>query len=191
MAKELRKEIMNKSRLKKKYQDWPSRENFKNWKKQKNKCNKLCRKAKKDHFKNITESNLSSNNKFWQFVKPFLTNKGVFGTDFISIKKDNQFIDNEIELVEMFNSHHIKIVENMTRIPPDISPLYDLQENDVYCVRQIVKKFESHPSLVEVKKSINIVEKFRIKEATVSDINTLLKSVNTKKQLDLAIFPLN
>ena len=134
---------------------------------------------------------MNNNNKFWQFVKPFLTNKGVFGTDFISIKKDNQFIDNEIELVEMFNSHHIKIVENMTRIPPDISPLYDLQENDVYCVRQIVKKFESHPSLVEVNKSINIVEKFRIKEATVSDINTLLKSVNTKKQLDLTISPLN
>ena len=26
---------MNRSRLKKKYQDWPSRENFKNWKKRK------------------------------------------------------------------------------------------------------------------------------------------------------------
>ena len=35
MTKELRKAIMNRSRLKKKYQDWPSRENFKNWKKQK------------------------------------------------------------------------------------------------------------------------------------------------------------
>ena len=181
MTKELRKAIMNRSRLKKKYQDWPSRENFKNWKKQKNKCNKLCRKAKKDHFKNITKSNFNSNNKFWQFVKPFLTNKGVFGTDFISIKKDNQFIDNEIELVEMFNSHYINIVENMTGIPPDISPLYDLQENDVYCVKQIIKKFENHPSIVEIKKNINIVEKFTIKEATVSDINTLLKSVNTKK----------
>ena len=81
----------------------------------------------------------------------------------------------------MFNSHYINIVENMTGIPPDINPLYDLQENDVYCVKQIIKKFESHPSIVEIKKYINIVEKFTIKEATVSDINTLLKSVNTKK----------
>ena len=47
MMKDLRKAIMNRSRLKKKYQDWPSRENFKNWKKQKNKCNKLCRKLKR------------------------------------------------------------------------------------------------------------------------------------------------
>ena len=128
MNKELRKAIMKRFRLKKKYQDWPSRENFKNWKKQKNKYNELCRKAKKGHFKNITESNLNSINKFWQFVKLFLTNKGVFGTDFISIKKDNQFIDNEIELVEMFNSHYINIIENMTGIPPDIGPLYDLPE---------------------------------------------------------------
>ena len=124
---------------------------------------------------------MNSNNKFWQSVKPFLTNKRIFGTDFISIKKDNQFIDNEIELVEMFNSHYINIVENMTGISPDISSLYDLQENDGYCVKQIIKKFENHPSIVEIKKNINIVEKITIKEATVSNINILLKFVNTKK----------
>ena len=93
----------------------------------------------------------------------------------------SRFIDNGMELVEMFHSHYINIVENMTGIPPDISPLHDLQENDVYCAKQIIKKFENHPSIVEIKKNINIVEKFTIKEATVSDINTLLKSVNTKK----------
>ena len=68
-------------------------------------------------------------------------NKGVFGTDCISVNKKIKFINNEIELVEMFNSYYIKIVENMTGIPPDISLLYDLQENDVYCVKQIIKKF--------------------------------------------------
>ena len=31
----------------------------------------------------------------------------------------------------MFNSHYINIVENMTEIPPDISPLYHLQELEV------------------------------------------------------------
>ena len=81
----------------------------------------------------------------------------------------------------MFNSHYINIVENMTGIPPEINPLYDLQENDFYCVKQIIKKFESHPSIVEIKKNINIVEKFTIKEATVSDSN----------KLDLTKSPLN
>ena len=107
--------------------------------------------------------------------KPFLMNKGVFGTDCISVNKEIKFINNEIELVEMFNSYYIKIVENMTGIPPDISPLYDLQENDVYCVKQIIKKFETHSRIVEILKNINILEKFKTKEATVSDIHTLLK----------------
>ena len=33
MTKELRKVILNRSRLKKKYQDWPSQKSFQNWKK--------------------------------------------------------------------------------------------------------------------------------------------------------------
>ena len=66
-------------------------------------------------------------------------------------------------------------------IPPDISPLYELQENDVYCAKQLIKKFECHPSIVDIKKNISVVEKLTIKEATVSNINTLFKSVNTKK----------
>ena len=89
--------------------------------------------------------------------------------------------DNGIELAEMFNSYYINIVENMTCTPPDTSPLYNLQKNGVYCVKQIIKKFESHPSIVEIKKNINIVKKFTRKEWTISDINTLLKSVNTKE----------
>ena len=92
-----------------------------------------------------------------------------------------KIIFRDYEMLEMFNSHYINIEENMTGIPLDISPLYGLQENDGYCVKQIIKKFENHPSIVEIKKNINIVEKITIKEATVSDINTLLKSVNTKK----------
>ena len=42
----------------------------------------------------------------------------------------------------------------MAWIPPDISPLYDLQENNIYCVKQLIKKFENHPSIVEIKKNI-------------------------------------
>ena len=55
-----------------------------------------------------------------------------------------------------------------------------MQENYVYCVKQIIKKLETHPNIVEIKKSMNI-EKFTVKEAKVSDFNALLKSLNRKK----------
>ena len=59
------------------------------------------------------------------------------------------------------------------------------------CKTKFVKKFEKHPSIVEIKKDINIAEKFTIMEAMVSDINTLLKSVNTKKATGRDNIPLN
>ena len=38
----------------------------------------------------------------------------------------------------------------------------------------MIKKFESHPSILEIKKNMNIVEKLTIKEATVSEIKHYL-----------------
>ena len=50
MTKELRKAIMDRSRLKNKYLKWTSRENLLAYKKAKNIRNPLNKKAKKDYF---------------------------------------------------------------------------------------------------------------------------------------------
>ena len=78
MTKDLRKAIMNRSRSKHKYLKNPSGENFLILKKMKNKCNSLCRKAKKQFFKKSCEKGLNTNKEFWNLVKPFLTNKRTF-----------------------------------------------------------------------------------------------------------------
>ena len=46
ITKELRKAIMDRSQLRNKYLKYPSRENFVNMKKMKNKCSSVCRKSK-------------------------------------------------------------------------------------------------------------------------------------------------
>ena len=74
MTKELSKAVMAKSKVKNSYVKWPSRENFVAYKKAKNRCNSLIRKAKRKFFKKATKSGLMSNRTFWKAVKPFLTN---------------------------------------------------------------------------------------------------------------------
>ena len=61
MTKELRKAIMDRSRLKNKYLKWPSRENFLAYKKVKNICNSLNNKLKKDLFKKIILIDINGN----------------------------------------------------------------------------------------------------------------------------------
>ena len=188
MTKNLRKAIMNRSRLKHKYLKYPSRENFIAFKKMKNQCNSLCKKMKKQFFKNSCKKGITTNKEFWNLVKPFLTNKGSFSNDFITIKDENgNVIDDERELVEMLNNHYIDIVEKTSGKPPDDSFKNYTNNRDI--VLEVIKKYEHHPSIKTIKSNNNSSVKFKLPKAQVSDINSLLKGINIKKATDPDTIP--
>ena len=107
MTKDLSKAIMNNSKAKNKYLNWPSRENFISYKRTKNKCNSLTKKAKRDFFKEAAKDGTMTNKKFWHTVKPFLTTYGYIFNDFIGTENEGNLICNEQELVEPFNEYDI------------------------------------------------------------------------------------
>ena len=74
MTKELSKAIMTRSRIKNKYNKWPS---FLALKQIKNKCTNLTKTAKKQYFAKSTEDQPLTNESFWNSISPFLTNKNV------------------------------------------------------------------------------------------------------------------
>ena len=74
MTRDLSKAIMIKSKAKNQYVKWPSRENYLAFKKAKNKCTSINKKAKKDYFKEATKYGVMTNKEFWKKLKPFLTN---------------------------------------------------------------------------------------------------------------------
>ena len=115
MTRELSKAIMTKSKVKNSYVKWPSRENFVAYKKEKNKCNSLTKKAKRKFFKEATKSGVISNRIFWKTLKPFLINKGCITNDCINIEKDGDVIRDKKVLVKLFNENYINIVEISSR----------------------------------------------------------------------------
>ena len=118
MAKEIRKAILDRSRLRNKYLKYSSRENFLKMKKMKNKCNSICRKSKIKYVKRSTGKGISSSKQLWNFVKPFLTKKGCMSNDFTYIRNGDTFIKKESKLVEMSNSHYMNIIEKTSDVPP-------------------------------------------------------------------------
>ena len=121
MTKDLSKAIKNKSKAKTKYLNWPSRENFISYKRTKNKCNSLTKKAKRYFLKEATKDGIMTSKKIWRTVKPFLTNNGCIFNDFICIENEVNLIWNEQELVELFNEHYINVVEKSSSKKP-LSP---------------------------------------------------------------------
>ena len=115
MTKELSQAVMNKLKTRNKYV-WPSGENFLAMKRAKNYCNNLTRTTKKNIFQSVTKSGFANNKKFWNTVKPFLTNKGFLTDDNISIKVNDDLVAEKTKLANLFNLHYINIVENTSGV---------------------------------------------------------------------------
>ena len=75
MTKDLHKAIMKRSRLRNKFLRDRTDISREEYKKQRNLCVSLLKKAKQDHFANLDIKSVTDNKKFWQTVKPLFSNK--------------------------------------------------------------------------------------------------------------------
>ena len=74
MTRDLSKAIIIKSKANSMYVKCPSTENYLTFKKAKNKCTSIYKKANKDYFEEATKYGVIANKNFWKKLKPFLTN---------------------------------------------------------------------------------------------------------------------
>ena len=151
MNKELRKAIYARSRLRNKFCKSTSKENEALFKKQQNKCASLRRKSIKKYFNDITSYGIATNKIFWNLIKPFLTNKGRLNHQDIMIFNGNKIIRNETELGEVFNNHHINIVEKSSGIKSRHVARDNNIENKRITIQVIKKHFENHPSIKQIQ----------------------------------------
>ena len=105
------------------------------------------------YFKNCTSKNFSNKKLFWNLVKSFLTNKSSFSSSFVTIKDKDKFIDNEKELVEIFNKHCINIVDETSGKTEQNS--FKNYDNNFKIVLKIIKRYEKHQSILEIKRNLN------------------------------------
>ena len=153
MTKELSKEAMNKSKTRNKYIKWPSGENFLVMKRAKNYCNNLTRATKKNFFHRVTKSGFANNKKFWITVKPFL--RHFLTNDNISTKVNDDLVTDKTRLANLFNLHYINIVENTSGAPPVIQGNPNNPNEDNTTVKNIIKQYENHSSIINIKNHID------------------------------------
>ena len=78
---------MKRSELATKYRAQPTEENQKAFKKQRNFCNRLYKKERRKFYENLDLRKITDNRKFWDTIKPFLSNKSI-SSHKISLKKE-------------------------------------------------------------------------------------------------------
>ena len=75
MNKNFSQAIVQRTKLRNKFLKDPTKHNKISYTKQRNWCVSLLRKEKKEYFANLNEKDIIDNKKFWQTVKPFLSEK--------------------------------------------------------------------------------------------------------------------
>ena len=54
-------------------------------------------------------------------------------------------------------------------------------DDNFEAVLKLIKKYEKHQSILEIRKNLKLTETFKIPKTEVSDINKLLNNLNIKK----------
>ena len=102
MTKTLRKVIMLRTQLRSGLNRYNTSENWKAFKKQRNKCVKILRQAKASYYGNLDMNSVTDNKKFWKTVKPLFTDK-VQNSSSITLVENEKIITNDSEIAEIFN----------------------------------------------------------------------------------------
>ena len=178
MTKALRKEHMHRTKLRYKYNDDKTEENLKAFKKQRNKCVKLLRKAKFDYYKNIDLGNLTDNHKFWKTVKPLFSDK-VQVNSAITLIEDGKMVSEDFEIAEIFNHFFANITESLGISANEslMLPADEIQDP----IDKAVRKFDSHPSICKIKENTTFSERFEFREVAVKDVAVQIRKFNTNK----------
>ena len=109
VTKKLRKTIMKHSNLENKFYKCSSEVNRIAFRNQKNYCNGLYKRERRNYYAKLKLNNITVNKKFWNTMKPLFSNKGGV-KDNIVLVKDNKIISDDTEVAQTFNDFFTNVV---------------------------------------------------------------------------------
>ena len=179
MNRELQKAIMKRSRLKNKFNRHKSNENWEEFRKQRNLCTKIKRKAKISHFENLCKN--PSSNEFWKTVKPFITDKGHCTSEDYMLEENNDLIKDDKKISNLFNDFFVNIIERSTGKKPATS-------SKDKSLEEIISTYKDHPSIKSIKEQLKGTG-FSMPAANEENIHKILASLDPKKAAGNDLIP--
>ena len=178
MTKVLRKAIMRRSTLKNKYLKEKSEESLKSFKKQKNFTNRLAKRERTKYFAGLDLNNYTDNKKFWRTVKPMFSSSSK-GNSKITLVEKGEIITEDKEIAETFNKFFVDAVSSLS-IEENKMLLDDASEEE-NPVQKAKKKFKNHPSIIDIRKHVVTLEKFKFREVSLEDMLKEIKNLDGQK----------
>ena len=167
VTKDMRKAIMIRSQLENKFYEYRTEEYRRGLKKQKNYCNRLYKRERKNYYSQLNLSNINDNKKFWNTMKPLFSDKGGV-KDNIILVEDNKIISKDSEVAQAFQ-HFFANAVNSLDITENRAILTDVKDIKGE-VEKTIKMFEIHPSIINIKEKVKNDFRFSFTEINTDTI---------------------
>ena len=118
------------------------------YRKQRNLCVTLLRKAKKQYFLSLEPKLITHNKKFWKSVKPLFSDKTT-AKEIIKLTENGEILSSDTDIADEFNDYFRNVVQNLN-IPRENSML-----NTDLCINLVlgvVEKCKHHQSIISIIK---------------------------------------
>ena len=169
---------MKRTRLKKSFNKMRTNENRAAYKKQRNLCVKILRQNKKFYYAQLDPEVVSDNKKFWKTVKPLFSNK-IQSSSSITLIENDVLESDEGKVAEIMNNYFVNITDTLgISCTSNEDSLDNLDEDP--CSR-IIKRFQSHSSILKIRESVRSSKNFSFRKATVEEMLKQLQNLNPKK----------
>ena len=173
----LSKAIMHRSKSRNQFLKLQKHESRLRYNKQKNLCETLLRKAKRNYYTDLKMSDINDNKKFWKNVKPIFGNKSK-GNKTVALEEEKEVITDDGKLAQTFNEYFVNIVSSL-----GITPFHENNDdvnNDN--IDNTITKFENHLSIVAITEQMKKYNKiFTFQNVSTDKVASIFKKLNTKK----------
>ena len=167
---------MSRSMLRSKFQKTKSKECKQAYNKQRNLCITMVQKTEKNYFNNLNVRRIADNKQFWKTVKPFLSSK-VGYNEGITVMEGDKVVSEERKVAETFKSYFETIVENLGIN----SKFMFVEPVSNKSVKDIIRKFQNHPSIIKIKEKYQ--GHFIFSGVEVGDIDREIDSLDASKAI--------
>ena len=173
MTEQWRRSIRHRNKLWKKFTHDRTDANYALYRKQRNKCTSLRRKAIKAYFLNKSET--EKPNQFWNTYRPFLQSKKSRQANDILLEENGALIKDKTEIANIFNSYFIHIADAAAEI----------NEED------FGTDYSTHPSIqsILINHSSNTMINFDFEFTNSKQVEKFLLEMNTRKSCGHDLIP--
>ena len=178
MNKDLSKAFMHRSKLKNLFNKDPTEVNKKLYNKQRNYCVSLLKREKKKHYNNLDLNVFNDNKTFWKRIKPLFSDKQKGLQKDIILVENDKITSNKQEVAEKLNNFFIDSVDTL-----DIEHFIheDEEMTSTINIDVIIKRYETHPSILKIKENVKIDNKFTFNDITAGELQVDILELDKNK----------